>query len=231
MSSSGDPIVGLLVHLRSLLWAIGILREQIAEDMQDYERLSLADLEATIIRLQEILRPVCLDEGSSRHPHAGRNATPFPDPTEPPTQPAGDGGLTQAHTETGDQSKMDKKFVMSHLEREFGKGWSHKKVLQDMAHLLQYRRDNARRQQLPGFRVGIHLTWVAWGGMVSLLRLYRALKSTLPPTRPFVSTWSDRYGGRRIDEERAQALAPVPPVPIPPTFDRLDDPSSSESDT
>ncbi|MCO5564820.1 hypothetical protein L7F22_018488 [Adiantum nelumboides] len=70
MSSFGDPRVGLLVHLRSLLWAIGIPREQIAEDMQDYERLSLADLEATIIKLQEILRPIRTDEGSSQHPNA-----------------------------------------------------------------------------------------------------------------------------------------------------------------
>ncbi|MCO5604823.1 hypothetical protein L7F22_058996 [Adiantum nelumboides] len=90
MSSSGDPIVGLLGHLRSLLHATSIPREQIAEDMQDYEHLSLADLEATIIRLQEILRPVRPNEGSSRHPHAGRDArgahrTPLPNPTEPPT--------------------------------------------------------------------------------------------------------------------------------------------------
>ncbi|MCO5584787.1 hypothetical protein L7F22_038719 [Adiantum nelumboides] len=127
MSSSRDPRVGLLVHLRSLLRATDIPREQIAEDMQDYERLSLANLEAIIIRLQEILRPVRPDEGSSWHPHAGHDAggahrTPLPDPTEPPTQPAGDDGVTQAHTEIGDQSKMDKNFVLSHLEREFGRG-------------------------------------------------------------------------------------------------------------
>lgn len=72
-SSSGDPRAGLLLTLRSLLRATGIPREQIAEDMPDYERLSLADLEATIYRLQEILRPVRPDEGSSRHPHAGRD--------------------------------------------------------------------------------------------------------------------------------------------------------------
>ncbi len=43
-----------------------------------------------------------------------------------------------------DQLELDKKFVLSHLEREFGTGWSHKRVLQDMARLLRHRRDNAR---------------------------------------------------------------------------------------
>ncbi|MCO5584048.1 hypothetical protein L7F22_037970 [Adiantum nelumboides] len=63
--------------------------------------------------------------------------------------------------------------------------------------------------------------------------------STLPPARPFevhgqtdmevVAREEDQ--GTRIDEERAQASAPVTPAPVPPTFDHLGDLGSSESDT
>ena len=65
MSSSGDPRLGLLLALRSLLWVIGVPREQITEDLTEYERLPIADLEATIGRLHEVLRPARLDKGSS----------------------------------------------------------------------------------------------------------------------------------------------------------------------
>ena len=71
MSSSGDPRPGLLLALRSLLRAIGVPREQIAEDLTEYKRLPIADLEVAIARLHEVLRPARPDEGSSRRPHAG----------------------------------------------------------------------------------------------------------------------------------------------------------------
>ena len=71
MSSSGDPRLGLLLTLRSLLRVIGISREQMAEDLAEYERLPFADLEAAIGRLHEVLRPARPEEGSSRRPHAG----------------------------------------------------------------------------------------------------------------------------------------------------------------
>lgn len=62
----------------------------------------MADLEAAIGRFYEVLRPVCLDEGSSRRPHAGGDRGgphrfPLPDATQPPRL---DGGVAQVHTKT-----------------------------------------------------------------------------------------------------------------------------------
>ena len=71
MISSGDPRSGLLLALRSLLWVMGVPREQIVEDLTEYKRLPIADLEVVIGRLHEVLRPARPDEGSSRRPHAG----------------------------------------------------------------------------------------------------------------------------------------------------------------
>ena len=65
MSSSGDPRPRLLLAPRSLLPAIGVPRDQLAEDLAEYKGLPIADLEAAIGRLQDVLRPTWPDEGSS----------------------------------------------------------------------------------------------------------------------------------------------------------------------
>ncbi|MCO5591945.1 hypothetical protein L7F22_045938 [Adiantum nelumboides] len=52
--------------------------------------------------------------------------------------------IERASESLRDQLELDKKFVLSHLKREFGIGWSHKRVLQDMARLLRHQRDNSR---------------------------------------------------------------------------------------
>ena len=62
---------GLLVALKGLLRSLGMLPKHIGEAMTEYEQLSDGELEATIQRLQDLLRPVRPDEGSSRQPHAG----------------------------------------------------------------------------------------------------------------------------------------------------------------
>ncbi|MCO5605185.1 hypothetical protein L7F22_059365 [Adiantum nelumboides] len=94
--------MGLLLALKGLLRAAGIPREQIAEDIVEYQQLSDEELEATIRRLQEVLRPLGADEGSSQDPHAGRaHRTPLPEPADATqqaldtTQPPPDGVVTQ----------------------------------------------------------------------------------------------------------------------------------------
>lgn len=42
------------------------------------------------------------------------------------------------------QDEQGKKTIIHHLEREYGSGWDHNQVLQDMRQTMKHRRDNAR---------------------------------------------------------------------------------------